>query len=323
MMLDVMSPTPRVTVAIVSYRHEPYIVQALSTTLDQEDCNLIIADDCSPDGTQQLIRRWHEELPDETRARVTLILHEENRGLPATLNEALALVSTRYFAYLAGDDWHCEGRLHRQADFMDASGVALSYGEALRADAQGADLGQTFYERHPGWAAHIDCEDPYATMLWEGNWIAAPTVMFRTEVLRKIGGFDENIVFEDHDSYTRIAAAHTLGFLAGPPLAVHRELSDSFGSTLIRSDNLQWVEGQARMGLKHLGARDSLSKAMSQRAFVHVAQAAKLGADPTWVIESLSTLAPFMPPPLPWGWHKTLLRARWDRLTRRKTAPRR
>lgn len=303
--------TARVTVGIVSYRHSRYITQALDSTLDQGPCAVIVSDDASPDDTQDVIRRWYGRLPPEVRERVTLRLSPTNRGLPVRLNDVLAQVTTPYFVYLAGDDWHLTGRLARQADVMDATGADLSYGDAARADEHGRLHDRTFYERHPRWRSRTESDDPFATLLLEGNWIAAPTVMFRTESLRAAGGFDEAIAYEDQDSYTRVARRGSLVFIPGPPLAVHREISTSLGNELFHERSLRWVEGIARTELKHLDARKDLDVAIASRAFAHVIRAYKLGADPRWVADSLDVVRPYLaPPPRSWRAYRLLAGAR-------------
>ncbi|MFX0537511.1 glycosyltransferase family 2 protein [Ornithinimicrobium sp. Y1847] len=267
---------------------------ALSSTLNQEECNIVIADDASADDTQQRILDWHDALDAIQRTRVTLLLRSVNRGLPATLNEVLEQVHTPFFVYLAGDDWSMPGRIAKQADAMGDAGVGLSYGDALRADEYGRIYSETFYELHSHWAEFISTEDPFADMLIHGNWICAPTVMFRTEMLRAIGGFDENIAYEDHDSYTRIAKKGRLLYVDEGPLAVHREVATSLGGQLFHAGNLKWIEGQARVELKHLGVRPSLDATLAPRAFVRIASAAKLGADPQWVRQALQTVRPFL-----------------------------
>lgn len=285
---------PRVTVGIVTFRHVDYVRRALDSTLAQENCAVVVADDASDDGTQDVIREWHAGLDAGQRGRVTLLLSTTNQGLTPTLNLVLENVRTPYFAYLAGDDWHLEDRLRRQADHLEATGADLSYGDALRADSAGVLHSRSFYERHPGWAEKIGTSDPLATFLTSGNWIAAPTVMLRTEALHRIGGFDEQIAYEDFDCYTRIAARGDIAYLEGPPLAVHRELDSSLGSDLFREDSVRWIEGQARTELKMLGERPELDRSLAAKIFHRVVRSADLGADPQWVARSLHVVRPYL-----------------------------
>lgn len=257
----------RVTVVVVAYRHGPYVAQCLQSLLDQtEDCHIIVVDDASPDDTPQRIREF--VAASGRSEKFTLLLRQHNIGLPAGLNEALALVRTRYFVYLAADDWSLPDRLARQADALDAAGsdAGLCYTDCLRARPDGSFHEERFSENHAEvWRP--DSPDPYRDLLLTDNWIPAPTVMFRTETLRRVGGFDEQIAYEDHDSYVRVARDHRL--IALPEaLSVHRELDDGLGTELFVADGERWLTGQLRMELKQFGHRADLTDELGTRIAV-------------------------------------------------------
>ena len=65
---------PRVTVAIVSYRHAPYLEQCIRSIVDQtEPAHIIVVDDHSPDDSQEVIRRVVADTGQ--LERFTLLLH--------------------------------------------------------------------------------------------------------------------------------------------------------------------------------------------------------------------------------------------------------
>lgn len=270
--------SPRITVAVVSYNHARYVEQCMTSLLGQTvPCSIIMVDDNSADDTQSVIRRVVDESgrPD----RFTLLLHQENIGLPAGLNAALRLTSTEYFVYLAGDDWSLPDRAERQLAALDAAGgsAGLSYTDCLRARADGTFHPQRFSEIHADvWRA--DSDDPYRDLLMIGNWIPAPTVMFRTSALRAIGGFDERIAYEDHDSYVRIARDYRLVHLP-EALSVHRELDDCLGAQIFFADSRRWLEGLLRTELKQLGHRADLDAQLAERLRVRAIELYKLGGD--------------------------------------------
>lgn len=270
---------PRVTVAVVSFRHAPFLEQCLQSLLDQSiPCRIIVVDDASPDDSQQVIGSFveHSGQPE----RFTLLMHGTNTGLPVGLNEALALTRTEYFVYLAGDDWSLPSRLRKQVEALDAAGerAGLCYTDCLRARPDGSFHDQRFSENH----SHVwrpKSQDPYRDLLLTDNWIPAPTVMFRTSALRKVGSFDEEIAYEDHDSYVRIAADYDLICLP-EALSVHRELDFGLGVDLFTPGNLRWLEGQLRMELKQLGRRSDLTAELASRIRVRAIRLLKGGGDP-------------------------------------------
>ena len=255
---------PRVTVAIVSYRHAPYLEQCIRSIVDQtEPAHIIVVDDHSPDDSQEVIR--HVVADTGQPERFTLLLHQENIGLPAGLNAALRLTTTEYFVYLAGDDWSLPQRLQQQREALDAAGerAGLCYTDSLRARADGTFHEETFKQNHAHvWRPHS--EDPFKDLLLVDNWIPAPTVMFRTAALRAVGGFDESSAYEDHDSYVRIARDYELVALP-EALSVHRELDDCLGTRIFQAGHHEWIEGWLRMELKQLGARPDLDGLLAER----------------------------------------------------------
>ena len=113
---------PKVSVSLITYNHREYIGQAIDSVLRQRvnfPYEIIIGDDCSTDGTQEVLQDYQREYPD----RIRLILHPERyRGVPGRLNNITNLYACRgqYVAMLDGDDhWTNEHKLQQQVDFLD------------------------------------------------------------------------------------------------------------------------------------------------------------------------------------------------------------
>ncbi|MHA6523073.1 glycosyltransferase family A protein [Tessaracoccus sp. G1721] len=274
------------TVAVVSYNHAPYLEHCLQSLLNQSvEPHIIVVDDSSTDASQTVIRDFvrRSGRPD----LFTLLLHQENIGLPAGLNEALRITSTEYFVYLAGDDWSLPSRLEKQIAALDEAGesTGLCYTDCLRSSASGSFDDLLFSEMHKQvWRP--DSSDPYRDLLLNDNWIPAPTVMFRTAALRDVGAFDESIAYEDHDSYVRIAAQYRLVMLP-EALSVHRELTDGLGRKLFFGGSQPWLEGWIRLELKQLGRRPDLTRELAARLRVRAIRLYKMGGNNELAAEAM------------------------------------
>lgn len=66
----------------------------------REGFEFILVDDCSTDGTAELLRRAEEEVPG-----VVVHRHESNAGLATARNTGLDAARGEYIAFLDGDDW--------------------------------------------------------------------------------------------------------------------------------------------------------------------------------------------------------------------------
>jgi glycosyltransferase involved in cell wall biosynthesis len=110
----------KVSVLTITYNQEKSITAAVESALMQAtdfDIEIIVADDCSTDGTREIVLDLARRHPDKVRA----ICRDKNLGSNVNLLTSLAACSGEYVALLEGDDrWTDPRKLQRQADFLDA-----------------------------------------------------------------------------------------------------------------------------------------------------------------------------------------------------------
>lgn len=82
------------------------------------DFEFIVVDDCSVDGTSEILREMVPGIPG-----AVLIRNERNLGISATRNIGLAAARGRFFTFLDGDDWYAPGYLAQLVGWMSESGV--------------------------------------------------------------------------------------------------------------------------------------------------------------------------------------------------------
>ncbi len=125
-----------ITVLIPSYKHEPYIAEAIRSVLSQtvQNVAVIVVDDRSPDGTAAAARRIAD-------ARVSVFENEANKGLGNSILDTLSRVSTPYVAILNSDDIFHPRRLEACLEALqnNASIDLVCTGMHL-VDRQGANL---------------------------------------------------------------------------------------------------------------------------------------------------------------------------------------
>src|SRR5215208_3554649 len=123
-----------VSVSVITYNHERFIVQALESILIQKvnfKYEVIIGDDCSTDNTRKILEEYAVKYPD----RIKLILHEKKgEGIPGKLNFISTIEAARgkYIALLDGDDfWTDESKLQKQVDFLEKNpGYSICFHKA-------------------------------------------------------------------------------------------------------------------------------------------------------------------------------------------------
>lgn len=109
----------KVSVCVVTYNQEPYVAHCLQSLIDQQtsfDVEIIVADDCSKDGTQAVIQRFVDAYPDRIRA----ILQPVNVGANANYLAVHDAAQGEYIAHMDGDDYALPGKLQMQADLLDS-----------------------------------------------------------------------------------------------------------------------------------------------------------------------------------------------------------
>jgi glycosyltransferase involved in cell wall biosynthesis len=112
-----------VSVVMITYDHENYISKAIEGVLMQEiDCEieLIIADDCSPDNTEDIVRNFIINHPKGNKIKYKR--HSKNLGMMGNFVWALNQVKGDYIALCEGDDyWTDPLKLQKQVDFLEVN----------------------------------------------------------------------------------------------------------------------------------------------------------------------------------------------------------
>jgi len=109
----------KVSVAIITYNHEPFIREAITSVLAQRvnfDYEIVVGEDCSTDDTRNIVMDLYRAHPH----RIVPLLADKNMGGARNLIATLNACRGEYLALLEGDDyWSCENKLQRQVDFLD------------------------------------------------------------------------------------------------------------------------------------------------------------------------------------------------------------
>lgn len=110
-----------VSVVMITYAHENYIREAIEGVLMQEcdfEVELIIANDCSPDKTDLIIKDIIQNHPRGNWIKYHP--HEKNLGMMPNFIFALQQAKGKYIALCDGDDYWIDAlKLQKQVDFLD------------------------------------------------------------------------------------------------------------------------------------------------------------------------------------------------------------
>ena len=118
--------SPKVSVMVITYNQKNLIRETIDSVLiqDYEPLEIVVADDASVDGTQEVLREYASRYP----GKFVLVLNEKNLGITGNCNSALSACSGELIAALGGDDVFLPGKISAQVDiFVKRPEVSLSY----------------------------------------------------------------------------------------------------------------------------------------------------------------------------------------------------
>lgn len=111
------------SVCMITYGHEKFIEEAIDSVLMQQcsfEVELIIANDCSPDSTDDIIQNIIKNYAG--RKRIRYIKNSSNLGMMCNFTMALQRCNGKYIAICEGDDyWTNSNKLQEQVSFLEAS----------------------------------------------------------------------------------------------------------------------------------------------------------------------------------------------------------
>lgn len=111
---------PKVSVCVITYNQKKFIRQCLQSIVDQVtsfDFEVIVGDDCSKDGTREIVMEFSEKYPNVVKP----ILHNKNVGGTKNIVMVHQQAIGEYIAHIDGDDFMLPGKLQIQADELDAN----------------------------------------------------------------------------------------------------------------------------------------------------------------------------------------------------------
>ena len=212
------SNQPLVSVVIPCYNHENFVQDSIQSVIDQtyQKIELIIIDDGSKDGSVEKIK---EMIPACQERFIRFeFRHRPNKGLSATLNEALEWCEGKYFSALASDDIVLKNKIDIQTKYMEENPKTTAvFGSANYIDENNNIKILAKLKRQEYFFNKIflnECQ------------FYAPTQLMRKSVLDEVGGYDPDILVEDWYMWLKMAEKGSVYCL-----------SDTFANYRIHSSN--------------------------------------------------------------------------------------
>lgn len=189
---------PAVTVVVPAYNEEENIYESLESIYDldypKDKLQVVFVDDGSRDGTLGSAKRFAREHAD---VRMILVRHRRNKGKAAALNTALRMTKTPYFVTMDSDSFVKPDALRELLRYAGDNAVVTPAVIPKRTSKR-LDRLQAIEYIYGNYLANM-LSGFDAQMVAPG-----PFSLFKTKVLRDIGGFDETSPTEDLEIVYRI-----------------------------------------------------------------------------------------------------------------------
>lgn len=189
---------PLISCVVPTFNRAGKVVRAVESILAQTYQNLevLVVDDQSEDNTREVIRKLSEK-----DSRVKYFLNPEKGGNHAR-NFGIKNAAGEYIAFLDDDDTWLEHKLEKQVEVF--LGQRPGLGVVYCTFARKSHSGKT-NRRHPGRFSRVKNGDILKKLL-RRNFITTSSILVRSEVFKKCGGFNPSYKsFQDWELLTRIA----------------------------------------------------------------------------------------------------------------------
>lgn len=145
----------KASVLIATYNQLQYIEMAIESVLSQEtvyEYEIIISDDHSTDGTQEILSKFKSKHPD----KIQLILNETNQGINTNYYSALKACTGEFIFFCEGDDyWINNHKIDEYVSQFDNNAKAhVLFSRVNYIDVEGKKTGTSVVERES--YTHLD-----------------------------------------------------------------------------------------------------------------------------------------------------------------------
>jgi glycosyltransferase involved in cell wall biosynthesis len=216
---------PLLSVCLITYNHAEYIKGAIDGVLMQKvnfNWELVIADDCSTDGTREILLEYRDKHP----SFITLILQEKNVGPAKNYFELITTPKSKYIAYFEGDDfWIDSNKLQKQVDFLEANpDYSLCFHDAI------------VYWENKILPPYYFCKELTKTTFYiddviKGWFLPSASMVFRKDLLHPLPCWFNYTSNGDYALQLLLVLKGKFYFI-NQPMSIYRQTNSNFSATI-------------------------------------------------------------------------------------------
>ncbi len=262
----------QVSIIVPVYNVEKYIIECLNSAIVQglDSYEIICVDDCGTDNSVELINEFIKE--NNLYDIVRLIKHEKNGGLSAARNTGIAVAKGEYIFFLDSDDILEKNSLSEMYHIACSKNLDIlesGFNEFFETDYN-IEVGkkENIKEIEPmkgaEYLTYVLKNKSYIPMAW-GK-------LYRTELVKSVGGFYRSLISEDEEFTPRIFVnARAIGRCCVMSYLYRRRDSSI---TTSYQNNVKWVDSYVIIIKKMYELEKKYNLSKTERYYIeqHAAQ---------------------------------------------------
>jgi len=201
------------TIVIPHFNQGKILPRAVASVLGSGiiDIEIIIVDDGSTDGSESILAAL-----ERAHRSIRVIRHAKNEGAPAALNTGLAEARGRYISFLGADDFVLPDLYQTMISRLEQnSAAALACSHVAIVDVDGCVRGIRPFTAPAFCEQFVSPEIVRRRIVNSDNWIGGTSSVYRTDLIRNIGGYEVELgAF--CDGFVSRVLAFTHGFIFVP-----------------------------------------------------------------------------------------------------------
>lgn len=203
--MEINTEHPLVSVAVIAYNSEKYILETLDSVKEQtyDNIELVISDDCSTDNTVKICRQWASQNAQRF-SNIQIIQSPVNTGQSGNYNRAFDACTGVWIKEIDGDDKLLPNCITDYINYTIIHPDAMCiFGKMIFIGAELSENSSplceySFFTLSPKEQLH--------KLIYESNFIPSPTAFHNKENLTRIGfRHDERIpLMEDYPKWIKL-----------------------------------------------------------------------------------------------------------------------
>ncbi len=203
--------SPLISIVTAVYNHEKYLDDYFHSIMRQsyKNIELILINDASTDQSLVIIETWLPKL-EERFKKMTFISRKENKGLVFNCNEGIEIAEGKYIALFASDDIMMVTNLEEKVNYLEQNlNKAMVCSDVY--------YGKNFHaKKHSITNPKLFNKTIFQRLIDQGNFIFAPSVVVRKNVLLEVGKYNNKYPMEDYPMWLEISRNYEIGYISKP-----------------------------------------------------------------------------------------------------------